>query len=139
MSGASDHWSFDPPQRRILTLLLSILVVYGFVRWIRNPVYVADPQPPAGDRSTELADRLDPNTATAAELTAIPGLGAARAANIVRRRETVLKRDPATTPFRSADDLYYVDRFGRSMVEQTMPYLVFPTTQNSHDKIRTVP
>ena len=123
------HLSFAPSQRRILTPLLALLIAYAVVRYARNPVYIADPQPAAGDRAADLADRLDPNTATPAELTAIPGMGAARAAKIVERRETVLKRDPTTVPFRSPDDLFYVERFGRSMVEQAKPYLVFPTTR----------
>ena len=133
------HFSFAPGQRRILTLLLAALIAYGVVRYARNPVYIADPQPPTGDRAAELADRLDPNTATLAELTAVPGMGAARAAKIIERRETVLKRDPTAVPFRSPDDLFYVERFGRSFVEQAKPYLAFPTTQNAHDKVRTRP
>ena len=142
MNKLARHLSFDPPQRRIITILLGLLIAYGVTGLILNPVYIADPQPPTGDRSSELADRLDPNTASAADFAAIPGLGDARAKAIVTRRDTVLARDPTTVPFRSPDDLFYVPRFGRSMVEQAKPFLVFPATQAMQiagDKNRTTP
>ena len=131
--------SLDAPQRRVIAVFLTLLISYGVVRLILNPIYINDPQPPAGDLAAKLADRLDPNTATAAELAALPGLGDKRAAAIVNRRETVLKRDPTTVPFRSADDLFVISGFGQSMVDSLRPYLTFPGDNSARDKDRTGP
>ena len=59
----------------VLTLVLAVL---GW-RAVRNPAFVSDPQPERPARFDELADRLDPNTATWQELVAIPTLGEKRA------------------------------------------------------------
>lgn len=131
--------SLDAPQRRVITVFLTLLITYGVVRLILNPIYINDPQPPAGDMSAKLADRLDPNTATATELAALPGLGDKRAAAIVNRRGTVLKRDPTTVPFRSADDLFVISGFGPSMIDSLRPYLTFPADNSARDKDRTGP
>lgn len=133
------HLSLDPSQRRVLAILLGLLILYGGVRFALQPVYIDDPQPPAGDRSAELADRLDPNTADAAELSALPGIGDKRAKAIVAWREKVRLRDGKANPYESADDLYKVAGFARATVEQLTPYLVFPTTQKLADEIRTLP
>ncbi|MDB5328470.1 MAG: Helix-hairpin-helix motif [Phycisphaerales bacterium] len=135
----SHHLSLDAPQRRVITVLLTLLISYGVVRLILNPIYINDPQPPAGDLSAKLADRLDPNLATAAELAALPGLGDKRAAAIVNRRETVLKRDPTTVPFHSSDDLYVIPGFARSTIDSLQPYLTFPGDNSARDKDRTAP
>ena len=75
-----------PSQRRGLSLLLGILILILAIRLILNPTTVPDPQPAEGPRASELADRVDPNVASEAELAAIPGLGEKRAEAIVEFR-----------------------------------------------------
>ena len=133
------HLSFDAPQRRVLAVLLAALVAYGVVRRISHPAYIDAPQPPAGDRSEELADKLDPNTADAADLAALPGLGDKRAKAIVARRDKIHARDPSAVVFTGPDDLYPISGFGRSTVEQLRPFLTFPATRPSGDSGRTPP
>ena len=48
------------------------LSLYIVVRWSRNRVYVADPQPLIAARANELADRIDPNIADIPTLSALP-------------------------------------------------------------------
>ncbi|MGC4032566.1 MAG: helix-hairpin-helix domain-containing protein [Tepidisphaeraceae bacterium] len=139
----AEQLSFTAPQRRALVLILGCLLVYAGYRYWTNPVYIADPQPAEGDLAATLADKLDPNTASAADLAALPGLGAKRAAAIVARRDRVRQRDPHEIPYRNPDDLLKVSGFGVSTVAQLRPFLIFPTTaptsQIMADKSRTAP
>jgi competence protein ComEA len=132
------HLTFDPHQKRVLTVLLFLLIAAGFIRLAYNPIYIADPQPAQGDLASQLATRLDPNTATAAELSALPGLGEKRAIAIVAQREKVLRREPTTVPFKSLNDLLPVNGIGAAMIENLRPFLAFPTDLE-RDKIRTTP
>lgn len=81
---------------------------------------IAPTEPRAGAPS---AGRLllDPNTATAAELELLPGVGPVLAQRIVEFRSSSDRR-PA---FRSADDLAAVQRIGPVTVEKLRPFLVF--------------
>lgn len=79
----------------------------------------ANPQPIAAD---DVQLRLNPNTASAAELALLPRIGPKLAANIVAYRESVAE-EPA---FRTAEDLDRVERIGPATVELLRPHLVLP-------------
>ena len=120
-----------PPQVwtvRARTTLLGILAValvgLTAARW-RVPTAVPDP-PGDGPRAAELAARLDPNTADAAALSAVPNLGEARARAIVDYRTAYAARHPDRPAFRSARDLLPVRGIGASLVANLEPYLTFP-------------
>jgi competence ComEA-like helix-hairpin-helix protein len=68
--------------------------------------------------------RLNPNTATAAELELLPRIGPTLARNIVAYR-TAADEQPA---FRQAEDLDRVSRIGPATVEALRPFLRFPET-----------
>ena len=70
-----------------------------------EPVTVAPPPPPAPPPD----DRLDLNTASAAELQRLPGIGPVGAGRIVEEREL-------GGPFRSVGDLVRVSGFGPGRV-----------------------
>lgn len=78
------------------------------------------PVPPAFT-AAEVRLRLDPNTASAAELALLPRIGPTLAGNIVAYREAVGGR-PA---FRCAADLDRVARIGPATVAALSPYLRF--------------
>ena len=61
--------------------------------------------------------RLDPNTADAASLAVLPGIGAERAEAIVRER--------ALAPFRRAEDLARAGGIGPATIERLRPWLHF--------------
>jgi competence protein ComEA len=113
-------------QRRGLSLLLGIIIVILAVRLILSPATVPDSQPAEGPRAGELADRIDPNTATEAELAAIPELGEKRAGAIVEFRERFATRHPNIRAFSTVGDLEQVSGIGAATAEMMEPYLTFP-------------
>ncbi len=92
-------------QRGAIIFLLSVALIYFTVRLIRNPVYTPDPQPRDPPRAAELADRIDPNTADAATLAALPMIGQSRANDIVAYRDRVAAQNPGKPAFAPIEDL----------------------------------
>ncbi len=87
---------------------------------------MANPQPEAGPRAADLADRVDPNTAEWESLAALPTLGEKRAKAIVAYREKYKPRQPGDVPFHVPEDLIVVRGIGFAMVNNLSPYLCFP-------------
>ena len=120
---------WTPSQRAVVAAGLALLLAYLAIRLWLNPAHVSDPQPDRPARYDELADRIDPNTADAATLAALPGLGPNRAQDIVDYRESFTHADPTRRPFERPEDLLKIKGIGVSMLETLRPYLIFPTTQ----------
>lgn len=69
----------------------------------------------AGDDVTPItAEHINPNTATAASLMRLPGIGKVRAMDIIKMR-----------PYQSAADLDRVRGIGPKTIEKIAPYLSF--------------
>lgn len=113
-------------QRGVLIALLAGLVLFLSVRFLRNPVYVSDPQPRDPPRVLELADRIDPNAADWQTLAALPMIGEKRAREVIAYRERFVAQNPGKVAFTRIEDLYRIKGFGPSMVAHVRPYLVFP-------------
>jgi len=117
---------WTPSQRRVvLGIVVALLGYLTFQLW-RNPVDVDDPQSSRGSRYAELQDRIDPNSADVATLSALPSLGEKRAKEIVAYREAFAKLNPGKPAFTTARDLLRVKGIGTSIVTNLEPYLIFP-------------
>jgi competence protein ComEA len=116
-------WSV--PQRRVLLVLLTTLLVALTVRYALNPSYVSDPQPERPPRLDELADRIDPNTADWPTLAVLPGIGEKRAKDIIAYREEARRYTPGVV-FARREDMLKVKGIGLTMLEGMAPYLSFP-------------
>ena len=116
------RWLWTPPQRRTLAALTLLGCGLLAVGLLNRPAAV--PDPPAGHppRFNDLADRLDPNTATVDELGVLPGIGRSKAEAIVFYRDAAADRPV----FRKASDLSRVNGIGPSIAAKIVPYLVFP-------------
>jgi competence protein ComEA len=112
-------------QRRALILLIFLAGAGIAVETWQRPAYYSDPPPESGPRAGELADRIDPNTASAAELSSIPQLGPARAAAIVAYREKFAAAHPGGRAFERIEDLMKVRGIGRAIAEKLGGHLVF--------------
>jgi competence protein ComEA len=87
--------------------------------------FVADSTPTAASLTpASLQLRLNPNTATAAELELLPRIGPALATKIVAYRAAATEQ-PA---FRRAEDLDRVPQIGPATVEMLRPFLLLPDT-----------
>ena len=115
-------------QQRGVMVLLGILLAILIIRLLLNPLTVPNPTTAPGPRADQLADRLDPNTATQAELAAIPELGEKRAAAIVEFRTRFAARHPDRLPFQRLSDLEQITGVGAATAENMEPFLKFPST-----------
>jgi DNA uptake protein ComE-like DNA-binding protein len=109
-----------------LTFLTAGLLAYLLVRYAVNVRYVSDPQAEEGARATQLPGRVDPNTADAATLSAIPVMGPAMAERIVAEREAFLAANPGKTAYGKLEDLLRVKGIGPATLGNLEPYLIFP-------------
>lgn len=107
----------------VVCALLTVCVAIGL---LRNRSFVDDPIPNEAIRYLELQDRIDPNTADAALLAALPALGERRASDIVEFRERSRRRDPDRVVYRRIEDLMQIRGIGAAIIEQLRPYLHFP-------------
>ncbi|MDP9173616.1 MAG: helix-hairpin-helix domain-containing protein [Planctomycetota bacterium] len=112
-------------QRGLIAIFSVILIVLG-IRLAMNRAMISDPPPARGPAAEELADRLDPNTATAAEFAAISGLGEKRAAAIVEYRSQFVASHPGQRAFGKPTDLEHIRGIGPATMELLEAYLVFP-------------
>jgi competence protein ComEA len=120
---------WTPRQRLALSLLILLILSYLLILYLNHPARISTPQPSEGPRATELQDQLDPNTATAADLSALPNLGPAMARRIIEDRERFQKDHPSEPAFKKIEDLMRVKGIGPATLENLRPYLRFPRTQ----------
>ncbi|HET6248979.1 MAG TPA: helix-hairpin-helix domain-containing protein [Tepidisphaeraceae bacterium] len=126
MEKAPPHFIWTPGQLSAIAGLLLVLVIVLGGRLICNRTFIDDPQPDIPARAHELADRLDPNTASWQELAAISGLGEKRAHAIVAYRDTWHKKHPNTPAYAGPQDLRNIKGIGPATVSNLTPYLIFP-------------
>jgi hypothetical protein len=113
-------------QRGILIGLLLILAAYISIRCAFNRRYVPDPQPDVPPRPSDLADKIDPNTADLATLAALPTIGEKRAKDIIAYRERIHRERPHDVPFERLEDLLKIHGIGAATIQTLKPYLIFP-------------
>ena len=95
--------------------LLALLALLGLSVRYRGTIDISQD----GYPSRELIFQVDPNTAQADELLALPGIGPALADRILEFRQT-------NGPFQKAEDLERVYGIGPKKRQQIEPYLLFP-------------
>lgn len=102
---------------------LSVIVTGVIVAALRAE---REPVSPADDAlRLALMTAVDPNTATAAELAVLPGVGDALAARIVAFRTERRNGDPTGPVFRCAEDLRNVRGIGPKSAEKMRPFVRF--------------
>lgn len=118
-------WSTS--QRAVVLAILIGIFVYLSIRVAFQHTMIPNPQPIDGSRARELADHLDPNTATQAEFAAIPSIGDKLAGAIVEYRERYVTQHPGRVAFNEPKDLMHVRGVGQAKMETLREYLEFPT------------
>lgn len=115
-----------PAQRVGLALVGLMMGGFFAFRLLSNPATVDSAKSGPGDRTGELQQAVDPNTADEAALASIPGLSRATAKNIVDYREEYFVKHPGESPFKTAEDLEPVKGIGSATIKKAAPFLYFP-------------
>jgi competence ComEA-like helix-hairpin-helix protein len=119
--------TLQPHQPRTRTTLPAIILMFATALVLtRRTSSVAVPDAAIAETNQRhVRTTIDPNTATAAELTTLPGIGPKRAADIIALRKELSADTDTHQPFRSADDLELVKGIGPKTVAKLGPYLRF--------------
>jgi hypothetical protein len=112
-------------QWKVLIGLLIGLIAFLVVRSGLNTQRIPNPQPDQGVRATELADRINPNTADWQTLAALPNIGEKRAKDIVAFRDAYSSTRPGELAFAKPKDLMQIRGIGEVIVQSLEPYLIF--------------
>src|SRR3954452_18931433 len=72
--GRWGEWGWTQTQRRGLAILLTLLLLFLTIQYLRRPARLNDPAI-THDPQLSLPERVDPNTATLQQLARIPHLG----------------------------------------------------------------
>jgi competence ComEA-like helix-hairpin-helix protein len=118
-----EPWGWHRQQRIMLAALLAIGLCVVYAVWRQRPARLPGDNPPISHQPIpELETRIDPNTATAASLSRIPGIGPQLAQRIVAFREARMP-DAGGPVFVKLADLGVVPGIGRKKLEQMRPWL----------------
>jgi competence ComEA-like helix-hairpin-helix protein len=120
-------------QRAVILAFIVGMIVYLTIRLSIHRSTIPDPQPTEGSRAADLATRLDANTATQAELAAIPTIGDKLAAAIVEYRERYVAAHPGRVAFGKPEDLKQVRGVGQARMETLSEHLTFPAPSAERD------
>lgn len=95
-----------------LCVAAGIVIVAALNLWTvsRKPAFAAQPE------------RINPNTAPLASLVRLPGIGKARALDILHYRDDKAKTQPA---FQTPQDMENIRGIGPKTVQNIQPYLTF--------------
>ena len=121
---APEPWTLR--QRRALALILAVVWIVLSIRLLNRRVMVASPPPPE-PLAQGLSERIDPNTADAAMLLALPDFGEKRVEALLDYRRRWANQHPGRAAFRTPDDLLLVKGIGDATLERLEPYLKFPS------------
>jgi hypothetical protein len=117
-------------QRRAVLAIGAGLCAVLLALLVADSMTITDPQPDRGARADELLAGVDPNTADADTLSALPTLGPGRARAIIAARQTLGRR------YEKPEDLLAVPGIGVGTLEQIRPFLHFATTQPALEGVR---
>src|ERR1041384_2041644 len=113
---------WTPRQRLALSLIVLLILSYLLIRYQFTPARIGNPQPLEGPRASDLLDKLDPNTASKDDLSALPNLGPALAPRITEDRERFQKDPPNDPAYKTIDDLQRIKGIGPATLENLKPY-----------------
>jgi DNA uptake protein ComE-like DNA-binding protein len=114
-------------QRSVLAVLILILCACFAVRLIQQPLTIPRQPPAEGPRAGELLTQLDLNSATVAQLSAIPHLGGVKVAAIVAYRDQFTSAHPGQRAFDHFEALYRIKGIGPSAVKLLREYTYIDT------------
>src|SRR5258706_4999526 len=112
---------WTPRQRLALSAIILLILSYLLIRYQFTPSQISNPQPFQAPRASDLQDKLDPNTATADDLSSLPNLGPAMARRIIEDRNQFQKLHPNQPAYKKLEYLQQVKGIDTSTLENTIP------------------
>ena len=107
-----------------VSLLYSILLFLGIlIVW----EIASLPSPMRGKGGVLTQSAVNPNTASWASLTRLPGIGPARATKIITYRQAFFQNHPHGEPFPNLQSMRKIKGFGPVTLRNLAPYLRFST------------
>ncbi len=123
--GVAHHLALTHRQRYVLAVLLLAGIGYAGVRLWVHASPIPDPQPAAGSRAEELADRIDPEYADWQTLAILPGIGEKKAKGITEWRDAN-RPVSGERVFRRVEDLIRVPGIASATLDKLRPFLEIP-------------
>lgn len=120
-----EPWGWNRPQRIVLAVLLLIGASVIGIMWGKYPVALPGDAKITHHPLPEIEELIDPNTATAASLSRIPGVGPVLAQRIVDFRDKRVA-DGHQPAFIGISDLALVPGIGKKTQEKLLPWLKLP-------------
>lgn len=124
-------WSWSRRNLAAIAVLgLGLLILAGW-RSYRNRAILNEDLTVSSVPMSAAAERINPNTASWASLSRLPGIGPSHAKAIVSYRQAFAASHDGRPAFARAQDLDDVPGIGAKTVEEIAPYLEFPTPATS--------
>ena len=124
-----EPWGWTRRQRIGLGILLTLLLAFLAIQFVRRPARLNEPAVLTHDPAVVLPRQVDPNIATPQELARLPHIGDTLAQKIVEYRQVRTANSADGIVFRQPGDLDAVPGIGPKLVEQMTPFLKFPAPQ----------
>jgi len=123
----TDH-NYQLVHRRSVAATAVLMLLAGFFLfgYARHRLYVGCPLKADFANQRLLADKINPNTASWASLSRLPGIGPARAQAMVSYREEFRRQIGSNGPaFKTSGDLERVKGIGQVIAGRIEKYLIF--------------
>ncbi len=120
--GSLDKFGLEQSRRESFCFIISILICVVITSLFIVP-YLAEPS--FEHNKIVLANKINPNNASASSLLRLSGVGMVRARAIVAYRQDFNKRDTKKPAFENCDDLQKVKGIGPKTIQNISEWLKF--------------
>ena len=121
-----EPWGWTRPQRIALGTLSAILLFLLIYQLWQRPYRLNDPVTVGTTSLPALPQKMNPNTATTAQLARIPHIGETLATRITDYRDARKPTTPDGIVFHTLSDLDNIPGIGKKLLDQLAPFLDFP-------------
>lgn len=115
------HKAFDHKTQKLISMAFFMCILIFTI--LASAFYFDSRTGDCGQVEYALANKINPNSASAASLTRLPGIGPSRANSIIQYRRQNRRQDGIV--FQKPDDLQKIKGIGPKTVENVRDFLIF--------------